>query len=385
MSLLARQELTAHILDRLSQVPVAIVLGPRQCGKSTIARSIAKTADESHFFDLERPADRIRLQESMTALEPLKGLVVIDEAQLQPELFPVLRVLADREAQPAKFLLSGSASPELIRGSSESLAGRAALIQMSGFNLDEVGHDHHRELWLRGGFPRSFLAPSDADSFAWREDFVQLFLERDLRNFGVQVPAPVMRRFWTMLAHYHGQVWNGAEIGRSLGDAHTTLRRHLDILSGAFMVRQLQPWFENLGKRVVKSPKAYIRDTGLLHSLLGITDFKSLESHPKMGASWEGFVIEQILTLTGDRHAYFWGTHGGAELDLFLIRDGKRIGVEVKYADAPKMTRSMHVVMDDLKLDHLWVVYPGKDAFPMHERVTALPISQIRQIINAKP
>ncbi len=316
----------------------------------------------------------------MTALEPLTGLIVIDEAQLRPDLFPILRVLADRPNHPAKFLLLGSAAPELIRGSSESLAGRTALIDMAGFSLDEVGHDNVRPLWLRGGFPLSFLVPSDADSIRWREYFIQLFLERDLRNFGIQVPPATMRRFWTMLAHYHGQIWNGSEIGRSIGETHPTVRRHLDILTGAFMVRQLQPWFENVGKRTVKSPKMYIRDCGLVHALLGIEEFAQLESHPKFGASWEGFVIEQLLRLSGDRNAYFWATQGGAELDLLLIAKGRKWGVEVKYADAPAMTRSMHVALEDLKLEHLWVIHPGKHTFPMHDKVTALPITELAQI-----
>jgi len=389
MSLLPRDALLGQVEARLSQMPIVVVLGPRQCGKTTLARAVAKKravgkkAKRVHFFDLERPADQARLAQPMTGLEPLSGLVVIDEAQLRPDLFPILRVLADREDLPARFLLSGSASPDLVRASSESLAGRAALIQMSGFTLDEVGVNRLRTLWLRGGFPKSFLAARDRDSTTWREDFIQLFLERDLRNLGVQIPAPAMRRFWTMLAHYHGQVLNASEIGRSLGDPHTVIRRRLDALTGAFMVRQLQPWFENAGKRVVKSPKVFIRDSGLLHTLLGITEFSGLESHPKLGASWEGFVIEQLLSLLGDRNTYFWATHGGAELDLFFLKDGRRYGVEVKYADAPAMTRSMHVALEDLGLEHLWVVYPGKDAYELHHRVSALPVAQISRIASA--
>jgi predicted AAA+ superfamily ATPase len=382
MSILPRDALKSEISRGLERSPIAVLLGPRQCGKTTLARQLARRAKESHFFDLERPADQARLENPMTALEGLGGLVVIDEAQLRPDLFPILRVLADREDRPARFLLSGSASPDLIRGSSESLAGRAALIQMSGFNLDEVGYDRLRPLWLRGGFPRSFLAASNADSATWRDEFIQLFLERDLRNFGVQVAPAAMRRFWTMLAHYHGQIFNGAEIGRSMGESHSVARRRVDTLSGAFMVRQLQPWFENAGKRVVKSPKVYIRDSGLLHSLLGISDFAALESHPKLGASWEGFVIEQLLGVLGESHTYFWATHAGAELDLFFIRNGRRWGVEVKYADAPKMTRSMHVALSDLKLDHLWVVYPGRTEYKLHESVTALPIAQLPQVVS---
>lgn len=377
---IARVALLQQISKRLAELPIAILLGPRQCGKTTLARQLADQIAEVHFLDLERPSDRSRLREPLTTLEPLRGLVIIDEAQLAPELFPILRVLADRPGTPARFLLTGSASPELIRGSSESLAGRAGLVPMSGFTLEEVGQSRRRDLWLRGGFPRSFLASNDAESLRWREDFIQLFLERDLRNFGIQVPAATLRRFWTMLAHYHGQIWNGAEIGRSLGESHTTVRRHLDILAGAFMVRPLQPWFENVGKRVVKSPKVYIRDSGIVHALLGLTNFPALESHPKIGASWEGFVIEEILASTGDRHAYFWATHGGAELDLLLIRNGKRYGVEVKYADAPGLTRSMHVAMEDLRLEHLWIVYPGESEYSPTGRVTVLPAAKLAAI-----
>ena len=384
MPLLPRDTLVKEIRHRLKQYPVALLLGPRQCGKTTLAKEFARTARTVHFFDLERPADQQRLQQPMTTLEPLAGLVVIDEAQLRPDLFPILRVLADREGRPARFLLTGSAAPDLIRGSSESLAGRVALIQMSGFHLDEIRRDQFRALWLRGGFPRSFLAASNADSLGWREDFIQLFLERDLRNFGVQTPPPAMRRFWTMLAHYHAQVGNASEIARSLGESHTTIRRHLDILTGAFMVRQLQPWFENAGKRVVKSPKLYIRDSGLAHALLGIPDFAALESHPKLGASWEGFVIEQAIGLIGESHAYFWGTHGGAELDLFFIRNGRRYGVEIKYADAPALTRSMQVAMENLKLNHLWVVYPGRDMYELATGIQALPLSRIEEIARGK-
>jgi predicted AAA+ superfamily ATPase len=288
MKTLQRPQRLAEVQQRFRANPVVMLLGPRQCGKTTLAREFAKQR-KAEYFDLELPADAQRLAEPMTTLEPLRGTVVIDEAQLQPALFPVLRVLADRKPLPARFLLLGSASPDLVRDVSESLAGRVALVPMSGFDLSEVGAKWLRRLWWRGGFPRSFLAASDADSRQWREDFIQTFLERDLRRFGVQVAPAVLRRFWNMVAHYHGQIWNASEIGRSLGEAHTTVKHHLDILCGAFVMRQLPPWFENVGKRQVKSPKVYLRDSGLLHALLGISSFRRLEAHPKLGASWEGF------------------------------------------------------------------------------------------------
>jgi predicted AAA+ superfamily ATPase len=314
----------------------------------------------------------------MTTLEPLRGMVVIDEAQLRPEIFPVLRVLADRRPARAKFLLLGSASPELVSGVSESLAGRVALLPMTGFDLAEVGPQHVRRLWWRGGLPRSYLAATDPDSRQWRDDFVQTFLERDLRRFGVQVAPIVLRRFWSMAAHYHGQIWNGSEIGRSLGEAHTTVKRHLDILCAALVMRQLPPWFENLGKRQVKSPKVYLRDSGLLHSLLGIESFRALEAHPKLGASWEGFALEEVLRVTGDREAYFWNTQGGAELDLLVFLRGRRFGFEFKYADAPSVTRSMQIAQADLALRRVFVVHPGKSTFPLNNWAEAVGIGDLR-------
>ena len=332
--MIERRDLQREVQAALKRSPIVSILGPRQCGKSTLARRIADR--RAHVFDLENPVDLARLTEPHTALSPLRGLVVIDEVQLQPGLFPLLRVLADRRPLPARFLLLGSASPDLVRTSSESLAGRVAFVPMGGFDLREVGVASLRRLWLRGGFPRAFLARGDEASRRWRDDFILTFLERDIRRFGVEVPAFALRRLWMMLAHYHGQTWNASELARSLGEAHTTVKRHLDILSGALMVRQLQPWFENLGKRQVKAPKVYVRDSGVLHALLGLTTFADLESHPKVGASWEGFVIEQILRRTGDRDAYFWATPSGAELDLLVFVRGRRIGFEVKYADAPQ-------------------------------------------------
>ena len=298
--------------------------------------------------------------------------VVIDEVQRAPEIFPVLRVLADRQPLPARFLLLGSAAPELMRGASETLAGRVAFVDMGGFALDEVGAATWRRLWLRGGFPRSFLARGDATSLRWREDFTRTFLERDIRGFGINVSAQALRRFWMMLAHYHGGVWSASEIGRSLGLAHTTVRHHLDILEGTMMARVLQPWHANVAKRQVKSPKVYLRDTGLLHALLGIADLRALERHPKLGASWEGFVIEQVILRAGARNAYYWATQAGAELDLLLSRGEQRIGVEVKYADAPRLTRSMIVAMADLGLQRLYVVHPGAARYALAPGIEAI-------------
>ena len=372
---IGRPWLVRDVRAALRRSPIVSILGPRQCGKSTLAREIA--GPRAHLFDLENPADVARLAEPQTALSPLRGLVVIDEAQLQPGLFPLLRVLADRRPTRARFLLLGSASPDLIRTSAESLAGRVAFVPMGGFDLREVGVAALRRLWLRGGFPRSFLAAGDEASRRWRDDFVQTFLERDIRKFGVEVPAQVIRRLWTMLAHYHGQIWNASELARSLDEAHTTVKRHLDILSSALMVRQLPPWFENLGKRQVKAPKVYLRDSGMLHALLGLPTFAALESHPKVGASWEGFVIEQVLRRTGERDAYFWATPSGAELDLLVFVRGRRIGFEVKYGDAPRMTKSMAIAQHDLKLDRLLVVYPGDTSYPLRPGVDVLAIRDL--------
>jgi predicted AAA+ superfamily ATPase len=349
------------------------LLGPRQCGKTTLARGLAESVTTS-YFDLENPADLARLAEPMLALERVKGLAVIDEVQRRPDLFPVLRVLADRRPAPARFLVLGSASPELLRQSSETLAGRVRFVEMGGFSLDEAGPPHWRRLWARGGFPRSYLAGSEAESMRWREDFIRTFLERDLPQLGMRMPAATMRRFWTMLAHYAGAIWNASEIGRSLGGAHTTVRRYLDLLASALVVRTLQPWHENLGKRQVKAPKVYVRDTGLLHALLGVPDIDALESHPKLGASWESFAIEQLLLQAGTREAYYWRTQAGAELDLLLFLGGKRIGVEVKYGDAPVLTKSMASALADLRLNRLFVVHAGTARFPLGKKVEALPL-----------
>lgn len=353
-----------------------VLVGPRQVGKTTLARSFVP-ADSPNYFDLEDPRVEAQFEAPLTLLEGLRGLVVIDEVQRTPELFKVLRVLMDRDAAPARFLLLGSASPALLRQSSESLAGRVEVLEIGGFTLDEIGIKAERTLWSRGGFPRSYLAASEAESRRWRESFIRLFLERDLPQLGIAAAAAAMRRFWTMLAHYHGQVWNAAEPARSLGVSESTVRRYLDWLTQTFMVRQLLPWHENLGKRQVKAPKIYFRDTGLLHELLGIPGADGLLTHPKSGASWEGFALEQTLRIAAPDEAYFWATHAGAELDLLMLKDGRRVGVEFKRMDAPRLVPSMRTAMKDLRLEVLYVVYPGSRRYSLAERIEAVPLSAL--------
>lgn len=380
--MIQRSSLVSLVRARLRSSRAVALIGPRQCGKTTVARQLAgETA--STYFDLEHPTDRARLLEPLTTLEPLRGLVVIDEVQHRPDLFPVLRVLLDRQPSRAKFLILGSASLELLRQGSETLAGRLAFVDMGGFTIDEVGPGEQDRLWLRGGFPRSYLAKSGPLSVAWREDFIRTFLERDLAQLGVRVPAATMRRFWTMVAHYSGGIWNGSEIGRSLGEAHTTVRRHLDTLAGALVVRVLEPWFENIAKRQVKAPKVYIRDTGLLHSLLGIVDRRGLEGHPKVGGSWEGFVIEQILSRLPQVRANYWRTQAGAELDLLLTIRGRRVGIEIKRADAPTKTPSMVSALEDLGLDQLFVVYPGTTRYRLGNRLEVLSLGDCIEAVTS--
>jgi len=371
-----RAALRLRVEAALKRAPVTAILGPRQCGKTTLARDIAGTRAAT-FFDLERSVDRSRLQQPELALASLSGLVVIDEIQREPGLFDVLRVLADRRPPRARFLILGSASPDLVRGASETLAGRVAFVDMGGFSLDEVGAPHLDRLWLRGGFPRSYLARNTADSFSWREDFVRTFLERDIPQLGIRIPAEHLRRFWSMTAHYHGQIWNGSEIGGSLGVAHTTASRYLDILCGAFVLRRVPPWHVNVGKRLVKSPKVYFRDSGLLHHFLGIRDRHDLLGHPKLGASWEGLVLEELVRIASEREVFFYSTYSGGEVD-FLVRSGvDLVAFEAKRSETPAFTRSMQVALDDLRVKHLFVVYPGSQRFPLHEKVTAMPISDI--------
>lgn len=376
--MIKRPQLLQAIQRALRQSRVVALIGPRQCGKTTLARQIV--APESlNYFDLEDPVNVARLAEPMTALSGLRGVVVIDEIQRGPALFPVLRVLADRKPLPARFLILGSASPALLQQSSESLAGRLETISLSGFSLADVGSAALNRHWLRGGFPRAFLARSAGESLVWRKQFIQTFLERDLPQLGINVPPATLFRFWNMLAHYHGNVWNATEPARSLGVSEPTVRRYLDTLTGLFMVRQLHPWHENLKKRQVKAPKIYLRDSGLLHQLLGAGSEKDLLAHPKCGASWEGYAIEEVLKVAQPDEAYFWATHQGAELDLLLLKDGRRLGIEIKRMDAPVITPSIRIALEDLKLEQLVVLYPGKSSYPLSDRVTVMPLTVIGQ------
>jgi uncharacterized protein len=380
MGSVARNAHVARIQLLLRQSPIVALLGARQVGKSTLARQIAADrAGAVRFFDLEDPRDIAELDSPLLALEPLRGLVVLDEIQLRPGLFPALRVLADRPRTPARFLVLGSATPELLRQGSETLAGRVAFHELPGFDLSEVGSANLDRLWFRGGFPRSYLARNHSASGDWRRDFIKTFLARDIPGFGTSIPAATLERFWAMLAHYHGQLWNGSELGRSFGVSHTTVRTYLDLLSGAYVVEQLQPWAENLGKRIVKSPKLYIADSGLAHSLLGITAPRELQRHPKLGASWEGFVINQIRRrLKADREeCYFWATHAGAELDLLVVRGRLRLGFEVKRTDTPEVTASMRSALESLRLERIDVVHAGRRTFALAPRIRAVAASDL--------
>lgn len=374
--MLYRQRFADLVKRGFRSHPIVTLLGPRQCGKTTLARALA-TEGPAQLWDLESPADDQALANPLLVLGSLTGLVVLDEVQRRPDLFPILRVLADRPENSTRFLLLGSASPALVRGASETLAGRTAWVDLTGFSLDEVGSEGWKPLWLRGGLPRSFLAEDDLASNDWRQAYLRTFLERDLPQLGLTVPAPTLRRFWTMVAHYHGQVWNQAELARSLGVSEKTAGHYRDILEGTYMLRVLRPWHENLGKRMVKSPKVYLTDPGLAHSLLGIVDEAQLWAHPKAGATWEGFCLHQILARFPGVEPWFWATQSGAELDLLLEVDGKRYGFEIKLAEAPKTTRSMAVALEDLRLEKVFVVYPGARRFPLKDRIEALPLHDV--------
>lgn len=385
MKLLPRTAVLDRLTTRLGRNPVVALLGPRQSGKTTLAIQALERARRGERFDLEDPRDLQRLAQPMTALETLRGLVVIDEIQRVPELFPILRVLADRRPLPARFLVLGSASPELLRQSSESLAGRIHFIELPGLTLAEVGAAHLRRRLLRGGFPRSYLAATDAASLEWREEFIRTFIERDIPALGAQLRSPAnLRRLWTMLAHRHAQVWNGAMLATSLGEAYPTVKRHLDLLTGALVVRQLPPWLPNLEKRLVKSPKVFIRDAGLHHALLGVRSFRELEGNPSLGASWEGLVLEELLGRVSERDVYFWSTHAGAEIDFVWRRGRKLVGFEAKWGDAPAMTKSMRVGLTDLGLDALYVVYPGPHRYQLDRRVEALPLGELPSVLPAR-
>ncbi|MFO7557614.1 MAG: ATP-binding protein [Desulfobacterales bacterium] len=377
--MIPRPEPIRQIKSSFQIHPVTALLGPRQCGKTTLARVIVEQ-EPSTVFDLENPVDVQRLSTPMQTLKDLSDLVIIDEVQRKPELFELLRVLVDRPSQNARFLLLGSASPHLVKGVSESLAGRIGFVDLAGFQLWEVGMQHRDRLWIRGGFPKAFLADSESDSTQWRESFIRTFLERDIPQLGITIAAETLRRFWTMVAHYHGQVWNAAEFARSLGTAENTARRYLDILTGAYMVRVLPPWFENLKKRQVKAPKIYVRDSGLFHSLLQVSTLAELRGHPKIGASWEGFALEHMIHVFRTRDAYFWATHSGSELDLMVTIAGKRHGFEFKYKDAPGRKRSMHIAIKDLGLEHLWVIYPGDQKYALDSKITAISLEEMLQL-----
>jgi len=371
-----RAGIKEHLRAALKRSRAVALLGPRQCGKTTLAREWVDSAS-LNYFDLEDSESMMRLNDPKTALAPLKGIVVIDEVQRRPELFPILRVLLDRKPLPAKFLILGSASPDLLQQSSESLAGRLETIVMDGFGFSEIGLKNDSRLWLRGGFPLSFLAKSDSDSLIWRKDFIRMFLERDLRQQGINIPAVSLHRLWAMIAHSHGQIWNAAPPASSMGVSEHTVRRYLDILTGVFMVRQLQPWHANIKKRQVKAPKVYIRDSGILHALLGLKNEREILRHPLCGASWEGFMIEEVIRSVDPDDVYFWATHNGAEIDLVLTKGGRMYGIECKRADAPAMTPSMRIALEDLNLERIAVIYPGEKRYSLHKKVGVVPFKAI--------
>jgi len=374
--MIIRASVKKNIREALKRSRAVALLGPRQCGKTTLARELVDIGSPN-YFDLEDPESVTRLTDPKTALAHLKGLVIIDEVQRRADLFPILRVLLDRKPLPAKFLVLGSAAPDLLKQSSESLAGRLEIIQIEGFGLGEVGLKNSASLWLRGGFPLSFLSKDDAASFIWRKSFIQLFLERDLSQQGISIPIAALHRFWSMLANSHGQVWNAATFAGSFGISEHTVRRYLDILTGVFMARQLQPWHANIKKRQIKSPKIYIRDTGILHSLLGIRTMDDLSVNLKYGASWEGFVIEEVIRSVEPDDVYFWATHNGAEIDLVFSKGGRMYGIECKRADAPAMTPSIRIALEDLKLARIAVIYPGKHRYSLHKQVEVVPFDVI--------
>lgn len=382
-----RQRLETSIRRALQRSRAVVLIGPRQSGKTTLAQNFLARSSPN-YFDLENPLDEARLAEPMMTLSATRGLVVIDEVQRRPELFSLLRVLLDRSDAPGQVLLLGSASPSLLAKAGESLLGRGEVIEVFGFDLSEIltpagdqgmrgSEEAMRSLWLRGGFPPAFLASSDEDSYVWRRNAIARHAEVDLPLLGMGASSPLMLRFWRMLAHFHGQIWSAADPARSLGVSEPTIRRYLDALTQTLMVRQLQPWHANLAKRQVKAPKLYFRDSGLLHALLAIVDESQLLAHPRCGASWEGFALEQVLRLSEPDEAYFWATHQGAELDLLLIRGTRRVGVEFKRADVPRITRSMQIAGSDLKLDSMYVVYPGSRRFALAVGIEAVPLTAL--------
>jgi uncharacterized protein len=380
-----RKQEVKTIQELLRRHPVVGMIGARQVGKTTLARLIIeKTKGPSSYFDLENPEDLARVADPMLALKELGGLVVIDEIQRQPNLFRILRVLADRPKSATHFLVLGSASPDLLRQSAETLAGRIFYHELGGFSVEEVGVDNHLQRWLRGGFPRSYLARTHAESEEWRQGFVRTFLERDLPQLGITIRSTTLRRFWTMLANYHGQIWNASEFARSFGVADTTVRNYLDLMTSALVIRQISPWYENISKRQVKAPKIYIADSGVLHTLLGLRTLKDLEGHPKVGASWEGFVLEQVIRHLAARvdECFFWATHGGAELDLLVVREQRRMGFEIKRTTSPQITPSMRYALSDLHLRSLDVIHAGETTFPMDKKIRAVAFRRLLQDIK---
>ena len=384
--MIERRQETDTLHGLLKRHPVVGIIGARQVGKTTLARFFLKESQQkSSYFDLENPEDIARLADPMLVLKDLKGLVVIDEVQRLPDLFQVLRVLVDRPKLPLRFLVLGSASPDLLRQSSETLAGRIVYHQLNGFAFDEIGTERQKRLWLRGGFPRAYLARTNSQSHEWLRGFIRTFLERDLPQLGITIRSTTLQRFWTMLAHYHGQIWNSSEFGRSFGVADTTVRNYLDLMTSALVTRQLQPWHENISKRQVKAPKIYITDSGVLHNLLNLRSMMDLEGHPKVGASWEGFLLQQLIRRLQafPEECYFWATHGGAELDLFVLRGRRRYGFEFKRTTSPRVTPSMRSALSDLKLNRLDVIHAGENTFPLSENIRA--VSWQRLLVDVQP
>jgi len=380
MDLIDRTRLRDEIRMLIRSNAVTAILGPRQCGKTTLARMMAAER-LSMWLDCEDLLSKARLKEPMRLLESARGLVVIDEIQFMPELFPILRVLADRRPQKAKFLILGSTSPELATQAGESLAGRVAYLPISGFQIDEVGAANVDRLWWRGGFPRAYLARSAKEARTWVDNFIQTFLERDMGILNFRADPERVRRFWAMLAHMHGGKWNAAELSRSLALHNNTVLSYFEFLQRAFMIRVVRPWHVNIDKREVKAPKVYIRDTGILHALLRLVDFDQLFEHPKLGYSWEGFVLEELIRLVGERNVYFWAVHTGGELDFLVHWRGKLIGVEVKRGDAPTRTKSMTLAMSALKLDRLYVVYPGDTPYPIGDNMEVIPLTGLAEAL----
>lgn len=369
-----------QIHKSLKRSKITAILGPRQCGKTTLAKEISLQV-KSSFLDIESPTDRAKLQNPELYLKNISGLIILDEIQLMPELFPVLRVLSDQSPTNGRFLILGSASPDLIKNASESLAGRVEFIDLQGFNIVETGNSSLDRLWVRGGFPLSYLAEKEEDSITWRESFIRTFLQRDIPQFGINIPSTTLRRFWTMLAHSHGQILNSSQLANSMGLNNKTIRSYIDILSATYMIRPLQPWFTNMKKRQVKSPKIYFTDTGLLHHLLGIDSIDTLHGHPQLGVSWESFVIEQIIRNISGTEFYFWSTYSGAELDLFFNHKGKQFGVEIKFTETPGTTKSMHSALNDLDLEKLFIIYPGTERYPLHNLIEVCPLTDFIKLL----